>query len=126
MVKGSSTSHALSDKASQRCMSQVESSEEPRESSPSTPKSSAIPLQDTEVIEKLTNILPNNRQAKVDSKAKTLALLGFSRSRERERKPKITRASAVSGSFSRASFLSMHSAAMDDQENTIDDTVLDN
>ena len=71
MVEGSSTSHGLSDSAPQRCMSQVNSSKKPRKSSSSTTKSSAMPLPDTETIEKLTNNLPNARQAKVDSKAKT-------------------------------------------------------
>ena len=115
--------HAFSDKASQRYTSQVGNSQKQRKSSSSTPKSIAKPLPETEVIERLTNNLPS--QAKVDSKAKTAALLGVSRSRERERTPKNTTSSAASRSTCRASSLSMHSAAMDDQENTVDDTVLD-
>ena len=118
--------YALSDKASPRYMSQVGNPQRERKSSSSTPKSSARPLPDPEAIERYTSNLPSARQAKVDSKAKTAALLGTSRSREKERTPKGRTASAVSRSTSRASSLSMHSAAMDDQENMVDDTVLDN
>ena len=76
-------------------MSQVENSQKQRKSSSSTPKSSAKPSPEKEVIERHTNNLPNTRQAKVDSKAKTAALLGVSRSRERERTPKNTTTSAA-------------------------------
>ena len=118
--------YALSDKASPRYMSPVGNPQRERKSSSSTPKSSAKPLPDPEAIERYTSNLPSARQAKVDSKAKTAALLGPSRSREKERTPKSKTASAVSRSTSRASSLSMHSAAMDNQENMVDDTVLDN
>ena len=89
MVTWSSNLHALSDKASQRYMSQVGNSWKQRKSSSLTLKSSAKPLPETEIIERLTNNLPYTRQAKVDSKVKTAALLGVSRSRERERTLKI-------------------------------------
>ena len=118
--------YALSDKASPRYMSQVGNPQRERKSSSSTPTSSARPLPDPEAIERYTSNLPSARQAKIDSKAKTAALLGTTRSREKERTPKSRTASAVSRSTSRASSLSMHSAAKDDQENMVDDTVLDN
>ena len=126
MVTWGNKVHVLSDKASPRYMSPVGKPQRERKSSSSTPKSSAKPLPDPEAIERYTSNLPSARQAKVNSKAKTAALLGPSRSREKERTPKSKSASAVSRSTSRASSLSMHSAAMDNQENMVDDTVLDN
>ena len=87
MVTWNSKTYALSDKASPRYMSQVGNPQKKRErerkSSSSTPKSSARPLPDPEAIEKYTSNLPSARQAKVDSKAKTAALLGVSRSRKK-------------------------------------------
>ena len=124
MVTWGNKVHVLSDKASPRYMSPVGKPQ--RKSSSSTPISSAKPLPDPEAIERYTSNLPSARQAKVDSKAKTAALLGPSRSREKERTPKSKTASTVSRSTSRASSLSMHSAAMDNQEDVVDDTVMDN
>ena len=126
MVTWNSKIYALSDKASPRHMPQVGNPQRERKSSSSTPKPSARPLPDPEAIEKYTNNLPSARQAKVDSKAKTADLLGPSQSREKERTPKGRSASAVSRSTSRASSLILHSAAMGEPEDAIDDTVVDN